>query len=145
MEELSTPPAGPSILYGRDDYINPHVNLAIGQQPARIAITGAGGIGKTTVALAILHDARVPERFDRRRYFVSCEGMIDADGVIRRLARVLSLRVDGDLWSAIVQHLKQHQDFPRHRQSRDDLDHRECFSSFGYRGHAEDVLRASRV
>ena len=85
--------------------------LATGQQPARIVITGAGGIGKTTVALALLHDTRVQERFDRRRHFVSCEGMIDADGVSRRLARVLSLRVDGDLWSAVVEHLKQHETF----------------------------------
>ncbi|KAJ7048765.1 hypothetical protein C8F01DRAFT_1379499 [Mycena amicta] len=36
----------------------------------RIAILGPGGIGKTSLAKAVLHDADVAGRYDKQRYFV---------------------------------------------------------------------------
>ena len=80
--------------------------LVVGDQPARIALTGAGGIGKTTVALAIMHDDRVYERFEDRRFFISCEAAIDTQDAARFLARTLSLEVSKDPLSDIVRHLK---------------------------------------
>lgn len=56
---------------------------------AHIAILGAGGIGKTSVALAVLHDPKTITRFGVRRYFVSCEGMRHADAVALTLARIV--------------------------------------------------------
>ena len=57
---------------------------------------GALGMGKTTLALAAAHDKRVIERFGKsRRFFVNCEPLPDADGLLRRLAADLGLPASG--------------------------------------------------
>ena len=53
---------------------------------AHTAILGAGGIGKTTIALGILYDPRVLKCFDDRMIFQSCEALVDVDGLVSKLA-----------------------------------------------------------
>jgi hypothetical protein len=48
-----------------------HLNL--GDRGARLAIRGYGGIGKTSVALAVCHHPKVQAAFERRRFFVECD------------------------------------------------------------------------
>ncbi|TDL16840.1 TPR-like protein [Rickenella mellea] len=47
------PPPFPAFLFGRDDFISTAVDLILHKPPARLAILGPGGVGKTTVAAAI--------------------------------------------------------------------------------------------
>ena len=70
----AVPPSKPEIFHGREERVALLVALVVGDQPARIALTGAGGIGKTTVALAVIHDDIVYERFQDRRFFVLVRG-----------------------------------------------------------------------
>ena len=100
------PPPKPAIFYGRDEYVSAAVELVLGHKPARIAVTGAGGIGKTSVALHIFHDQRVREYFGDRRYFVGCEAMASADAAAERLAHALSLGPSKDLLDDIARHLE---------------------------------------
>jgi len=62
---------------------------------SHVVILGAGGIGKSSVALVVLHDPKMVARFGARRHFVSCEGMRHADSVALTLARILGSKRDG--------------------------------------------------
>ena len=55
---------------------------------ARIAIRGAGGMGKTTLVLSSLHDPAVIEHFPSR-YFVSCEAITSTTALVGEIANVL--------------------------------------------------------
>ena len=53
----SPPPSPPRTFFGRDELVEKVVDLAKNLIP--IALIGAGGIGKTSIALAILHHGRI--------------------------------------------------------------------------------------
>ena len=82
-------------MIGRADRLNELVR-AILDQDRPVVVPGALGMGKTTLALAAAHDKRVIERFGKsRRFFVNCEPLPDADGLLRRLAADLGLPASG--------------------------------------------------
>ncbi|KAE9388328.1 TPR-like protein [Gymnopus androsaceus JB14] len=56
-----------------------------------LAILGAGGMGKTSLALHIMEHAKVGEKFQEHAYFVPCEMMPDAPSIIQGLLQVMEL------------------------------------------------------
>ncbi|KZV71426.1 hypothetical protein PENSPDRAFT_751814 [Peniophora sp. CONT] len=96
--------AAPHIFFGRESEVQLAIDLIVHQAPARVAILGAGGIGKTSIALSVLHHPDVEALYQGRRCFVSCEAATSADGVIRALAEAIHFDVPGNLSAASVQH-----------------------------------------
>ncbi|KZV59318.1 hypothetical protein PENSPDRAFT_760458 [Peniophora sp. CONT] len=85
------------IFYGRESEVEAAVDLILNKAPARVAILGPGGIGKTSIAFAILHHGSVQARYTDRRCFMSCEATTSSDAVLRALADALGFTLDSNL------------------------------------------------
>ncbi|KAJ7834504.1 hypothetical protein B0H13DRAFT_2426883, partial [Mycena leptocephala] len=88
---VSMLPASPGIFYGREEELTHVVNTITQSKPARIAICGADGLGKTALALAASHSSDVSQMFGVHRYFVECEGAKDPKQLVAALATHLGV------------------------------------------------------
>ncbi|KAJ7457808.1 hypothetical protein FB451DRAFT_1564132 [Mycena latifolia] len=99
---LSLLPASPQIFYGRDSELEEVVSTLM-EGPARVAILGTGGIGKTALALATLHHRLVQQKY-AHRHFVSCESANSGMELISAVRAHLGLEPSRQLSRMIVRH-----------------------------------------
>ncbi|KAJ7192413.1 P-loop containing nucleoside triphosphate hydrolase protein, partial [Mycena pura] len=100
---LSLLPPYPSIFHGRDRELS-EVITSLKSDSARIAILGAGGMGKTSLSIAALHDPDVAKKFNNR-YFVPCQSNATRWDLVLSIASHLLVAEGPNLMQKVVQHL----------------------------------------
>ncbi len=84
-------PAASAIFYGRQQEMTHILSLLLRSEQAAIAVLGSGGIGKTSLALTLMHHEAVIQRFEGRRYFIACDAVCTAESLYDRFAGILGL------------------------------------------------------
>jgi len=78
-------PAVPTNCFSREEVINEMLDLT--NQVASIALFGSIGVGKTFVALTLLHHNRTQAKFGRNCHFMSCDNLTNSlEGFLERLS-----------------------------------------------------------
>ncbi|KAH7098013.1 hypothetical protein BKA62DRAFT_714379 [Auriculariales sp. MPI-PUGE-AT-0066] len=94
-------PPRPHVHFGRDTQV-------IGStSPARLILLGPGGVGKTSLALAVLHSTGVEHKYGARRFFVPCDAVSTGHDVFSIVSGELGLHAESTraLQKAVVQML----------------------------------------
>ncbi|THV04666.1 TPR-like protein [Dendrothele bispora CBS 962.96] len=89
----SATPVVPLVFKGREELVDQGVNILCQQTPRFLAILGAGGMGKTSLALHIMNSVSVKNKFAERCYFIPCELFEDAESLVQGLIHVMELTV----------------------------------------------------
>ncbi|KAG0695420.1 hypothetical protein DFH29DRAFT_270542 [Suillus ampliporus] len=67
------PPSRPSMFYGRQELVAVLTDLVVNDE--HIALIGPGGMGKSSLAKAILNEPHVKKKFGDRRFFVTYDAL----------------------------------------------------------------------
>ncbi|TFY56872.1 hypothetical protein EVG20_g8758 [Dentipellis fragilis] len=98
IEDTVTSPdlrAPSGTMFGREHEIQEVITSIQQRAPARITILGPGGIGKTSLALAVLHHPAIASEFIDARYFVPCDAAWSVNALLLELATALGIFTDG--------------------------------------------------
>ncbi|KAJ7195937.1 P-loop containing nucleoside triphosphate hydrolase protein, partial [Mycena pura] len=102
---LSMLPSMPQIFHGRESEL-----LGILQQftegAPRIAILGAGGMGKTSVARAVLHHPDIIHKYGECRIFVACDVASSMSELVALIVNCLGLKPGKNLTQQIIHHFE---------------------------------------
>ena len=78
-------PKAPTHCFGRDVIVEDLLGFV--ERTVSITLFGAGGTGKTTIALSLLHHIRIAERFGERRHYMRCDDLENSlDSFLKRLS-----------------------------------------------------------
>ncbi|KAJ7798161.1 hypothetical protein B0H14DRAFT_3545938 [Mycena olivaceomarginata] len=95
----------PKIFHGRESEVE-NILKMLSQESSRIAILGGGGMGKTSLARAVLHHPDTLDKF-QYRFFVSAESATTSIELAALIGLHVGLNPGGDLTRPVVQYLSQ--------------------------------------
>jgi AAA+ superfamily predicted ATPase len=97
-------PSEPKIFHGRESELSDILQLLRMKAP-RIAILGTGGMGKTSLARAVLHHAEVSAQYTQHRYFVACDTATRKVELAALIGAHLGVKPSKDLTQAVLKFL----------------------------------------
>ncbi|KAJ7888394.1 P-loop containing nucleoside triphosphate hydrolase protein [Mycena olivaceomarginata] len=100
---ISMLPSEPKIFHGRDSELSEILKL-FHQTTPRIAILGAGGMGKTSLAQAAVHHPEIVARYHQFRFFVACDSASTKAELAALIGAHLELKPGKDLARMVVNH-----------------------------------------
>jgi Cdc6-like AAA superfamily ATPase len=100
---ISMLPSEPKIFYGRDSECSDILHLFSHGTP-RIAILGAGGMGKTSLARAIIHHTEITQRYNQHRFFVACDSAATQVELAALIGAHVGLKPRKDLTHPVIQY-----------------------------------------
>ncbi|KAJ7175168.1 P-loop containing nucleoside triphosphate hydrolase protein [Mycena crocata] len=100
---ISLLPSEPKIFYGRQLEMLHILKLFTPQAP-RIVILGPGGMGKTSLARAVLHHSEITAQYDQHRFFVPCDLASTHLELAAQIGAHLGLKHGKDLTKAVVRY-----------------------------------------
>ncbi|KAJ7832718.1 P-loop containing nucleoside triphosphate hydrolase protein, partial [Mycena leptocephala] len=106
---ISMLPSQPKIFYGRDSELSNILQLFSAGTP-KIAILGAGGMGKTSLARAVLHHTKITERYDQHRFFVACDSAATQVELAALIGAHVGLKLGKDLTHPVIQYFSSSSD-----------------------------------
>ncbi|KAJ7308748.1 hypothetical protein DFH08DRAFT_823777 [Mycena albidolilacea] len=96
-------PSEPKIFHGHESELADILKLLSRDTP-RIAILGTGGMGKTSLARAVLHHPEITAKYTLHRYFVACDSATSKVELAALIGAHLGLKPSRDLTQAIVKY-----------------------------------------
>jgi Cdc6-like AAA superfamily ATPase len=97
-------PSEPKIFHGREAEVSDILQL-FDQGMPRIAILGAGGMGKTSLARAIIHHTEITRRYKQHRFFVACDSATTQVELAALIGSHLGIKPGKDLTHSVIQYL----------------------------------------
>ncbi|KAJ7453771.1 hypothetical protein FB451DRAFT_1565458 [Mycena latifolia] len=98
-------PGKPKIFHGRGPELE-HLINTLAQSSARVAILGAGGMGKTSLSRAVLHHPDITARY-ANRFFVACDSAATSTELATLIGSHLGLKPGKALNASIVQYFSR--------------------------------------
>jgi hypothetical protein len=95
-------PPTPKIFHGRESELDTIIKV-LNQESPRIAILGGGGMGKTSLARAVLHHPDTCTKF-QHRFFVSAEAATSSIELAALIGLHIGLNPGKDLTKPVIQY-----------------------------------------
>ncbi|KAJ7479042.1 hypothetical protein FB451DRAFT_1450786, partial [Mycena latifolia] len=97
---ISMLPAKPKIFHGRESELREVVEL-LQQEAPRIAILGAGGMGKTSLAKVVLHHSEIATKYEHR-FFIVADAVTTSNELVTLLGEHIGLQPAKDLTKKVI-------------------------------------------